>query len=48
MTGSMVTDATLELITMVEVIYGDGMALSLLMIHKGVAHIWGVIGNWIL
>ena len=41
MTGKMATDGTRELITVVETISGDGMALAPLIIYKGVAHYMG-------
>jgi len=41
MTGKMATDGTRELITVVETISGDGMALSPLIIYKGVAYYMG-------
>jgi len=41
MTGKMATNGTRELITVVETISGDGIALSPLIIYKGVAHYMG-------
>jgi len=41
MTGKMATDSTRELITVVETISGDGMALPPLVIYKGVVHYMG-------
>jgi len=40
-TGKIATDSTRKLITVVETIFGDGMALSPLIIYKGVAHYMG-------
>ena len=46
MAGKMATDGTQELITVVESISGDGMALSLLTIYKGMAHYMRWYQHW--